>query len=240
MWNRLLASSLDVIYPPKCHYCNVALDGGNYICDGCYDALKRLKSPFCERCSESFEGIIEEVFVCPNCAGMKLSFDFARSALMSTLDSRKLVYGLKYKNQYELFNKAAELMKETFQEDDRLHLKNWFLVPVPMHWTRQFKRGYNQSEELTRMLAHELELPWGNMLKRVRATKTQTKLGRRQRHKNLKGCFEVIEGKKSPLFQNILLIDDVLTTGFTAHYCAESIRQSLAPEQLSVLTLVRG
>ena len=147
----------------------------------------------------------------------------------------KAVYELKFSGNRAIARAAAELsapllLAEKFDYID-------YIVPVPLHYRRFFKRGYNQSEVIASMLAKQLNKPYKNLLKRTRSTQRQATLSREERLKNLQGAFAVkkpahVSGKK------ILLVDDVLTTGATLHACAEALQQAGSAEIL-VFTLAR-
>ena len=147
----------------------------------------------------------------------------------------KAVYELKFSGNRAIARAAAELsapllLAEKFDDID-------YIVPVPLHYRRFFKRGYNQSEVIASMLAKQLNKPYKNLLKRTRSTQRQATLSREERLKNLQGAFAVkkpahVSGKK------ILLVDDVLTTGATLHACAEALQQAGSAELL-VFTLAR-
>ena len=211
------------------------------MCEDCSEALLKVEEPYCSICGESFEGVITEDFVCPNCGGLEMAFDFARARLRNSERARELVHGLKYRRQRYLGPDMAGLMADAFRGDERFSGVDWLLVPVPLHWLRKMKRHFNQSEELTIHLAKILNLPWQNLLVRARHTDSQTKLGRKKRMSNLEQVFRLSKGANmgsKPL--NIILVDDVLTTGSTAHQCAKVLKQLPQVEKVVVLTLLRG
>jgi ComF family protein len=111
------------------------------------------------------------------------------------------------------------------------------VCPVPLHWTRRFTRGYNQAEVIGREVARVLGVPFEpRLLRRVRRTGTQTKLSPEERAANISGAFAVRKSIASPL--QILLVDDVFTTGATAAACAAALREAFGPEvRISVATL---
>lgn len=111
-----------------------------------------------------------------------------------------------------------------------------YLIPVPLHQKRFRRRGFNQSEELCRGLTQSMNVPTEtDNLIRIRDTKTQTKLSKAERQKNLKGAFNV-SNCKSLEGKHVILVDDVLTTGATIEECSKELRQ-IKNLKISVLTL---
>ena len=99
MGRKWINRGLDWLYPPECYFCGCTLTQGRSLCEECIDSLLKLETPFCSCCGEPFEGVIHADFICPNCGGLDLAFDFARSALRNSERARELVYGLKYRRQ---------------------------------------------------------------------------------------------------------------------------------------------
>jgi ComF family protein len=126
------------------------------------------------------------------------------------------------------------------------------VIPVPLHWTRRWSRGYNQAEIIAEGVAAELGVPMrADILKRVRKTQTQTKLEVSEKSSNVAGAFLVDQrpGRLSDsachddsaqcnLPKHILLVDDVFTTGSTLHACFVALREAFPPSvRISVATL---
>ena len=119
------------------------------------------------------------------------------------------------------------------------------VVPVPLHWTRRLRRGYNQAAVIAREVARELSAAFEpRLLRRTRLTKTQTRLGTEAKRLNVAGAFAVRRGiakkwrekKNSP--RHILLVDDVFTSGSTLATCHAALRTVFGPEvRISVATL---
>lgn len=239
----MIARMLDFLYPALCELCQKSLEGGRSICSSCADQLPRIKEPFCQNCGETFEGNIKGDFQCQNCLGLTHDFHFARASLKGLAMPFHLVHSLKYRRRFFIARDLAHFLLETWEEDPRFRElgKNTLLLPVPLHWRRQQWRQGNQAYELARELSKLSGLPYLNSLKRVRSTRTQTKLNRKQRLSNLRGAFVV---KKSHLERlrgtNIILIDDVFTTGATAHECTRVLKHDGKAAKVAVLTLVRG
>lgn len=238
--NKLASKLLDLIYPPSCHFCNEPLQLGNYLCGTCAESLKPIEPPFCEICCESFEGNIEGDFTCSNCHTLRFAFDFARSALARTNMSHQLVIDLKYHHKRHLGPILADYCAELLQTAPEIYgLPTPVIIPVPLHWTKKIRRGFNQSYEIAAPLSKLTDIPLSTALRRTRHTRTQTRLSRRQRLLNLKNAFSC---RRLPeKFRSVILIDDVFTTGSTAHACAAALRKE-APqvENIVVVTALRG
>jgi len=99
------------------------------------------------------------------------------------------------------------------------------VVPMPLHWRRRWRRGFNQSEILARLVAKERRILVLNAVKRVRATAVQAGLTNSNRRKNVAGAFRVSR-KTQVAGKRILLIDDVMTTGATAAACASALKRA--------------
>ena len=123
------------------------------------------------------------------------------------------------------------------------------VIPVPLHWMRRFRRGYNQAAVIAKAVAGEMGAAFrDDILRRTRRTVTQTRLGGEDRARNVSGAFKVRGGripgtspgmtKNGPGMTHILLLDDVFTTGATTAECFRTLRASLPAEvRISVATL---
>jgi ComF family protein len=112
------------------------------------------------------------------------------------------------------------------------------VVPVPLHWRKQWDRGFNQADLLARHVARRRHIPVLHALRRKRSTATQAGLAVAGRRRNVAGAFEARRSQKGITGARILLIDDVMTTGATANACAVVLKRSGA-KSVSLLTLAR-
>ncbi len=235
---------LDLLYPPYCAMCRCPLRDARWLCPDCAASLSRLEEPFCERCGEPYEGVIEDSFICPNCENLKFAFEFARPALRSAPSVRSLILDLKYRRQLHLAAELGRLSLEVL-EDPRLAVAlagKWPVVPVPLHWKRQQDRYFNQSAEIARIFARFAHLPVVSALRRIRDTGHQTRLSRRERLKNLHKAFQLSRAGRRLVRERVpgvILFDDVFTTGSTAHECARVLRRE-GVEMVVVVTVMRG
>jgi competence protein ComFC len=105
------------------------------------------------------------------------------------------------------------------------------IVPIPLHWTRYAKRGFNQSYEMAKVVGKKLNVPVINVLKRIRKTKFQSSLSHSERQENLKDAFVLKNRYKDKQFfksKKILIIDDLYTTGATVRNAIKPIVQERA------------
>jgi competence protein ComFC len=212
--------------------------GEGFVCADCRRAVRFIAPPFCERCGLPFEGDITTAFECVNCRGMELHFRSARSAVASGGVVRKTIHGYKYQHAlwFEPFL-AGLLVRAAVPELDK---ENWdLIVPVPLHPARKREREFNQAERLANRLGEATRIPVKtNLLRRVASTRTQTRLTRQERMDNVRNAF-AMQRLQSLHGVNILLVDDVFTTGATTNACARVLRAAGAGD-VCVWTVARG
>ncbi|GAB4165424.1 MAG: ComF family protein [Terrimicrobiaceae bacterium] len=207
-------------------------------CSDCLRALPLIRPPCCELCSQPFEGSADPSFICPNCHGKPFHFSHAIAAVSSRGAIRELVHGLKYRRQAWAARPLAEIAAGALADPRLRHDSPEVLVPVPLHPLRQRERGFNQSELLAREIGRLSGLPVQGLLRRIRATTTQTHFDRRTRMRNLRGAIALRHNAAvKPL--SILLVDDVLTTGSTLDECARVLLEAGYP-QPAALAVARG
>lgn len=234
------SASLDWLYPPFCILCKSSLRRGQNLCHSCRDKLPRLPSSSCRQCGQSFDGKIPAPNECPNCLDLKPRFDFATAALKSSEDTLTLIHSFKLLKRPELSGDLAQVALPALARDSRLcELESPILIPVPLHGKRLRERGFNQAEELARPLSQALDYEMVNALKRVRPTPRQATLSRRERLQNLRKAFQLQIRPEKLAGRNLILIDDVFTTGSTAQECARVLR-SAKPAKIAVFTVVRA
>lgn len=159
---------------------------------------------------------VEESTFKPN---IHVAFDESYSACVYEGISRELVHKLKYKDKQNIAKTMAAMIKDVLGND----LKYDMIVPVPIHPTRLKKRGYNQAQLIAVELENIVNIPMIKALKRTKNTPSQVLFKERDRWYNVECAFSCtlnLNGKR------IMLIDDVITTGATVHYCAEALKAS--------------
>jgi len=214
-----------LFYPASCVVCSREVERSEYLCESCRGRAPRINSPFCAKCSEPFSGAITQTFRCANCEHRLLHFDAAVAAFRSRGLVRKLVHEFKYGRQRYLRHPLAEWLGETMS-DPRLSGQRFdLLVPVPLHPARERERGFNQATLLAELLSRRTAIPLHPVLERIRYTTTQTVYDRAERMENLHGAFR-LRKKRDVRGLQVLLIDDVLTTGSTLSECARILKEA--------------
>lgn len=227
---------LDLLFPKICVGCGRF---GGYFCVNCIKEIKQtdLVCPFCERAS--LGGVVH--------AACKRRFGLDGLWYLGIYGGplRRAIQKLKYKWVSILAWDLTNLTIEYWAKNSPLILdkikknsgKDWIVTPVPLHPIRQKWRGFNQSELLAKLFAQTLGLKYGSLLKRIKNTKPQMKLLAHERKNNIKNAFSLIS---YPLIRdsNILLIDDVWTTGSTLKECCVILKRGGA-KSVWALTIAR-
>jgi ComF family protein len=195
--------------------------------------------PFCRQCGFPFPALETHAadFVCDNCAGRTWYFLWARAGYRTTGQVHDAIVGFKYEEQFYQRRRLVGWLTEAF--DHAVKDGPWdALVPVPLYHRRRRERGFNQARELADGLGARRKLPVLDCLYRYRETPSQTGLHRNARWDNMKDAFRLkprfdVSGK------NLLLIDDVFTTGATTNACARALADAGAG-RLAALTVARS
>ena len=207
------------------------LDNDYRICSRCKDRIPFAKDHYCLKCGET---IPESYDYCITCKNAKYNFDYARSIFAYTELTAPIILRFKYNGQRMYAKPLAHLMKDFYDDSD---IVSQVVTYVPMPESRQKQRGYNQAYELCREFCELSKLPMLDLLKRKEETQKQSVLNAEERRKNIIGSFVAIN-KSLIKNKDILLIDDVFTTGSTTSECAKVLKEKGA-RSVVVFTLAK-
>lgn len=237
---RSASDGLNVLLPPLCVMCEEMVSESHGFCGGCWRGFTFIASPMCSCCGLPFEyeaQALNDDALCGACMEEQPKFSTARSALVYNEPSKKIILPFKHGDRTDYARAMSRMMATSAQS---LIEAADALVPVPLYFTRLFTRRYNQSA----LLVHELSRLTGkpmvlHSLVRHRATQIQGHLSREQRKKNVHNAFSVKAKKHVQINgKNLLLIDDVFTTGATANACVAALKKAGAA-RVDVLTFAR-
>ncbi len=233
----LLDPLRSLFFPSHCAGCGRAVSEGDHLCRACGESIEKIRPPRCEVCSQPYPGDMP-TFTCPNCQGDTFHFDCAIAVVRSNGVVREMVHRLKYGKELWLGRILAGWMREGLDDPRLLGWTPDALVPVPLHPRRLREREFNQAEILCQELSRTSGIRVFSPLARCRYTTTQTELDRKGRRQNLRDAF--IPGKNGDVTNmNLLLVDDVLTTGSTLDACAAALLEAGA-RSVRAITAARG
>ena len=229
----VLQTFVGLFFPKICLSCDERLlDSEQYLCPNCSNSLKFLED-ICQICGAS-----KTDDECKVCQTNEFLFDKARSVFMFNKVVQNMIHEFKYNEMTRIakfFGKLSQEYIEKFQPFDHID----YIVPVPLHKVKKRSRGFNQAEYITREISKNLNwkhLP--KLIKRKNFTKTQTKLNKDQRKKNVSLAF-AINTKYDIKGKNILLVDDVFTTGATANSIVIALKEKQV-NKVYVFTIARA
>lgn len=232
---RAPAVLLDLILPPRCPGCReiVAVDGR--FCSDCWAGLRFITAPQCVCCGVPFDHDRGSGTRCGACLLAPPPYASARAALSYEGPARTVLLGFKHGDRQHL---ARVMVPQLLRVGLPVLGPGALLVPVPLHWTRLWSRGFNQAALLAVRLARQSGTRLAvDALVRVRRTALSRGLGRRGRATNVRGAFRVAH-RDQVRGRNIVLVDDVITTGATVAACARMLMRAGAA-RVDVLTWAR-
>ncbi len=220
-------SALDLLFPPYCAGCGKL---GSHWCDDCQKKVNILRGTLCDVCGLP----LPKVGVCDACRAERPHFRALRGWAVFEDPIRSALHKLKYRKNISLGNPLAVHLTDFLKE------LGWpidMIIPIPLGRQRLKERGYNQVGMIAKPLALRLDVHYDpNGLARMKETRSQVGLPRAERRQNVSGAFAVRAAVKA---KNVLLMDDVSTTGSTLSSGAEALLSSGARE-VYALTVARA
>ncbi|MEM8997489.1 MAG: ComF family protein [Acidobacteriota bacterium] len=237
----VLDKLVGTLWPDLCLACGVVVEssGGPHIglCRGCRVQLRPAPAHRCARCGVELPAQ-SEVSVDRSCAACEAQPPPWGRLLwvwryQKPLDA--VVVGLKFRRLDYLARRLAAPLAEVVGDAGGPRFDA--VVPVPLHWSRRIRRGYDQTTLLAAALARGLDLPVLPALRRVRATRAQSRRGRGERRRNLDAAFRV---RRPVAGLRLLLVDDVVTTGATLESAASILAVAGASVDAAVVARTPG
>jgi ComF family protein len=231
---------LDMALPPLCAGCREPLGDGEGLCATCWSKLSFIAPPYCPRLGIPFVYDPGPGLLSMEAIATPPAYDRARAAVRYDDVARELVHALKYGDRLDLAPMMGRWMARAGRE---LLAEADALVPVPLHWRRQWMRRLNQSAALATAIARDARpvapAVVNGVLRRVRATRQQVGLSKTERAGNVQGAFRIDPSRRNDIAgRRLILIDDVLTSGATVDACAKALLRAGAAH-VDVLVFAR-
>lgn len=198
------------------------------LCDNCREKFHWASGKTCEKCGKP----LQENYLhdrCMDCRQTAHLFHKGYACVQYGLRERGLLLSFKYAGKAYIGEKLAEIMADRIAPEG---IRPDLVIPVPLHPARKKKRGYNQAGILAKHLARRLGVPFSEkLLLRTGKTFAMSKLTPGERRRNMENAFSIAPGRASRLSgKNILLVDDIFTTGSTADACCAALLSAGAAE----------
>lgn len=220
---KILDEIAEILVPEKnlCYICNYRdkYIGDSHICKSCSAEIERLEGLLCRKCSKPLD---RDADLCDECLLKVKCFERSVAPLEYKGLSKKLVRDYKYGGKSYLYKLFGQMIVERLKEEGIIGFDA--IVPVPLHNSKLRTRGYNQSELIAKYISLKIGPPVLKLIIRTKKTVPQSSLTGEKRWINVKDAFEFSE--KPGRISNILLVDDIYTTGATLNECASILKEN--------------
>ena len=233
-----MQSVVRAIYPPQCVACDALTEAEHGLCGACWAQTAFISGTICDTCGAPLPGQDHgEVLQCDDCLQIARPWDRGRAAFVYKDVGRRLILSLKHGDRLDLSWPASAWMASRVAG---LVDETTVIVPVPLHWSRLLKRKYNQAGLLAQDLGKRLQRPVvvDALVRRTRTASLDGK-GREDRFATLADVIAPHPKRCARLAgRQVLLVDDVMTSGATLAACTEAARRAGAT-QVMIVTLAR-
>jgi ComF family protein len=221
---QTLAPLVDLVFPPRCPLCGEGLTAQLGLCGACWSELVIPAEPCCALCQRPFSEGTAAQTVCAPCLASAPRHDGIAAATLYNDASRRLVLAFKHGQRIALAPMMGRLISARLKEAG----PDWLVVPVPLHRWRLWRRGFNQAgllaREIARLRGAELVV---DGLRRRKQTPSLGGLGRKARARALTGAIGINARRKARFAgANVILVDDVLTSGATSAACVSALKRA--------------
>ncbi|MBO4554282.1 MAG: ComF family protein [Clostridia bacterium] len=231
IFKRIFGAVSDAVFPKDitCDSCGGELvaDTRYRLCAKCLEELPIIDGHICLSCGAPIK---DESDYCLRCQKNETVFERSRAPLVYDGEAKQLIHKFKFNGKKYIAETLGAMMADCFLKNE---MQADVITFVPMTKSEFKRRGFNQSELLALEVGKRLNIPVLPALVKLKDTSAQKELGREEREKNLDGAFRCVFDEVKRL--NVLLIDDIFTTGVTANECSKALLKGKA-KSVSVLT----
>jgi len=204
MMNRFI---LDIFYPNRCPCCNSFISYDKFICDDCLNSMENPTDKLCKYCG----------FALGHCkCGKGIYYDRAFTCYTYDGLAKQGILSLKKSDGLNFAYHVGELLSNTIKDEV---IKYDVIIPIPMHFRKKLKRGYNQAEVIAKVISKSLNVLIDSNALKVRYSKNiQHNLSKKDRFHNAESLY--YRGTSNIKDKYVILVDDVMTTGSTLNVCS--------------------
>jgi ComF family protein len=212
IWSKINQLFKSALFPQACLLCKAPSNNDLGLCQACLNDLPWHSPSSCPQCGlNSYEGQR-----CGACITASPDFDTTKALFNYEFPINLMLQQYKYKHSLPIAQIFASLMLR-FKSGSKFDL----IIPMPLHPQRLKERGFNQSLEIARLLSKPLEIPVRHVCERIKFSAPQASLPMKDRVKNMKGAFICNEDLSG---RNVILVDDVMTTGASLNALAKAVK----------------
>lgn len=236
--SSLADALIDLALPPLCLNCDAPVSRNQSLCPDCWKAISFISDPCCQRCGLPFEVPVEAGTLCTDCLTDPPEYTAGRSVFLYDDASKQMILKFKHGDQLHPATAMGEWLAKAASD---FMPQMEVIIPVPLHFWRLWRRRYNQAALLAQKISQLIGKPVAlQALQRVKATHSQGHHNRAERHQNMRHAFRVNPARRGQIEgKNVLLVDDVLTTGATLNECCRTLQKAGA-RAIYVVTLARA
>lgn len=226
---------LELLYPKPIKCCICERDAQEAVCGSCLAALEYLEGRVCLKCGKGLEDEYTDN-LCPDCKNNHRHFEMAFSCFNYNDMGKDIIHKLKYEDCRDVSYVLARLMHQKLRDEN---IRFQAVVPVPIHKNKLETRGFNQSRLIAQRIAELSGTALWDCLDRTKETTEQFKLDKFHRVLNVYGAFCIDLLYNGIKYDDIVLVDDVYTTGSTADECSRILKQH-GVRRIYVITAATG
>ncbi|MGV3278137.1 ComF family protein [Rickettsiales bacterium LUAb2] len=242
---KKIITIIKFIYPPLCIYCHKSINDYNSLCINCNKILIFSPKIACSTCEINLTNnnilrqIINGKYYCNNCITFPPFFTAIKTYLVYDKIISSLIFDFKYKDNTTRLKLLGDMLIKSYKNA-------WFygsidvIIPIPISYLKLIKRKYNQTALLSKYLSQNIKVTYRvNILQKKKHNKAQAQLNLHQRLTNIKDVFKLNNKYKNIIYnKNILLVDDIITTGNTVNEAAKILKNNGA-KQVFVVAISR-
>lgn len=217
-----LKSIINWIFSDKCICCSKEIGESGFFCEECFKNIIFIDFPFCKSCGKILQTSYDTELLCETCLKHQRTFNLGRSLFVYNDQSKRIIMHIKKEADEHVARKCVKMLMDRY---GNIIQNSDLIIPIPSHFSRILQRGFNPATVIAKHISKLSGIPLGtNALKRIKRTEYQKNKTFPERQKNVDGAF--IANKQIIFGKNILLVDDVITTGATISECSKTLKEA--------------